>query len=333
LEARKPTDVELLYSCAEMLRDKGHAVISCAPRLEVLKDRYDRSGVVEVRCLGRVDESLLVALVVLDAESITLLHGDCESCPNTNGRKTYRQVQDDFVTLMRAWAHANPLNTTSDLPKGLECSRRKARSSDDVDGISRRQFFTQIRLGVQESIAEIATEKLPSEADVTEDGVVRGDSKSTGIPVVKVMRDGTLPHFIPNRRERLLDRLDHLGRPQVEFLDTRLWGHMRYDEDACDSCRMCATFCPTGAICKFDDPDGTMGIEHYPADCVQCRLCQDICPTGAITLESKVPVKELVEGVIERLEMKPPLRVPSAPDSIIVSIKRLFNDTNINDRP
>jgi ferredoxin len=221
------------------------------------------------------------------------------------------------------------------MPKSVRLGKREARMSDDVNGMSRRQFFTQLKTGAQQVMVEAAEQHLathdPGQPERSgPDGTGKEGAK---LPVARVMRDGTLPHFIPNRRERLLDRLDTLGQPQAEYLDTRLWGHIERDDALCNSCRMCATFCPTGAIYKFDDPDGRFGIEHYPADCVQCRLCEEICPTGAIRLNSRVPVKELVEGVIETHTMRPQVRKPSAPDSIMVSIKQLFGDNNINDRP
>jgi len=333
LEARNPTDVELMHTCVEVLRAGSCEVtIACEPKLEALKHSYDQSRVIEVRCLGRVDESALVCLVALGAQSITLLHGGCDDCPNGKGVSTYLLVQDTFDTLMRSWGHVNPLTITDELPHTFKLSRREARATGDIDGLSRRQLFTQLKQGAQRTVVDMAEKHLPS---VPALGQVQKsmEQETTNIPVIRVMRDGTLPHFIPSRRERLLDKLDHLGQPQVEYLETRLWGHISFNDKLCNSCRMCATFCPTEAIYKFDDPNGSFGIEHYPSDCVQCRLCEDICPTGAITLESRVPVKELVEGVIETHVMKPLTRIPSAPDSIMVSIKQLFNDTNINDRP
>ena len=69
-----------------------------------------------------------------------------------------------------------------------------------------------------------------------------------------VMKDGTLPHFIPDRRERLLDALAQLGEPAGGKLATRLWGAVVIDGTKCVSCRMCATFCPTGAIASSTTP-------------------------------------------------------------------------------
>ena len=119
------------------------------------------------------------------------------------------------------------------------------------------------------------------------------------------MDDGTLPHFIPDRRERLLDSLAALGEPEDVMVDTRLWGHVVIDTDACASCQMCAVFCPTGALAKFTDADGTFGVEHRPSDCVKCRSCEAICPERAIEISEEVFAVDLMGGVTDRYVMRP----------------------------
>ena len=94
-----------------------------------------------------------------------------------------------------------------------------------------------------------------------------------------VMKDGTLPHFIPDRRERLLDALAQLGSLRGGKLETRLWGAVVIDGTKCVSCRMCATFCPTGAIAKFDDADGTLGVPT-PGRLREVRQLGDVCPAA-----------------------------------------------------
>ncbi len=119
------------------------------------------------------------------------------------------------------------------------------------------------------------------------------------------MKDGTLPHFLPDRREALLDNLAQLGQPVLPSVATRLWGCVVIDGRACSSCRMCAAFCPTGAIRKFDNDDGTLGVYHYPGECVKCGSCRDVCPENAIELLDEVRPAYLLEGAVHRYAMTP----------------------------
>ena len=141
-----------------------------------------------------------------------------------------------------------------------------------------------------------------------------------------VMKDGTLPHFIPDRRERLLDALAQLGEPEGDKLETRLWGAVVIDGTKCVSCRMCATFCPTGAIAKFDDADGTLGVTHTPGDCVKCGSCRDVCPADAITLLDAVPASWLTGGNRHRYVMTPrPVSLTDNPHQILDTFRLDFN--------
>lgn len=119
---------------------------------------------------------------------------------------------------------------------------------------------------------------------------------------------GTLSHHTPSRRARLFKLVELLGQPQTASIDTRLWGEAAIDVDACKSCRMCAVFCPTGALRKFgedDGPESVFGVEHYPGDCVKCRSCEKICPAGAITISDEVFARELFAGATDAYYMKP----------------------------
>lgn len=127
---------------------------------------------------------------------------------------------------------------------------------------------------------------------------------------------GTLSHHTPDRRTRLFKLVELLGQPQADAVDTRLWGEVSINVDACKSCRMCAVFCPTGALKKVGVIDGRLGVEHRPALCVQCRLCESICPASAITVSSRVSLHKFEDGYFERIEMRPLDWIPNRADSI-----------------
>ncbi len=153
-----------------------------------------------------------------------------------------------------------------------------------------------------------------------------GHTRKVAAHSMHVMKDGTLPHFIPDRRERLLDALAQLGEPQEKSLACRLWGAVVIDGTKCVSCRMCATFCPTGAIAKFDEADGTIGVNHTPGDCVKCGSCRDICPADAITLLDEVRTDWLTSGNKHRYAMTPrPVSLTDNPHQILDTFRQTFN--------
>ena len=110
------------------------------------------------------------------------------------------------------------------------------------------------------------------------------------------------------------------------MIATRLWGHVIIDVDVCQSCQMCATFCPTGALRKFGTDDGSgeeFGVEHYPGDCVKCRLCETICPAHAIELSDEVFAVDMLAGCTDRYVMHPK-KIRKGGAHTIVEVQRSF---------
>ena len=141
---------------------------------------------------------------------------------------------------------------------------------------------------------------------------------------VKVSEDGTLPQFVPVRRNRVMNSLRRVGEPVRDEVTCRLWGQVSIDTDACTSCRMCATFCPTGAITRFQDEDGAIGVDHRPYRCVQCRLCEDICMTGALSVSDAVSLDDFEHGRVHHIPMDPPAWTPNKPDSIFTKMNQVI---------
>lgn len=202
------------------------------------------------------------------------------------------------------------------------------------------QVDQQIQTAGTDKAAEHDTatrdEDRPNLSDeASDDKAAATDQVDRPLKRLKVMADGTLPHFVPDRRERLLDALADLSEGPTDsqaMAHTRLWGHVVIDTDKCTSCRMCATFCPTGAIVKFDAPDGTFGVDHYTADCVKCLCCQTICRAQAIVVEDAVPANVLVNAVPERHVMRP-VRVPKGGvHSIMNSMRDLLGLPEVFER-
>ncbi len=318
LEAHRPNDAELLQSCLSAARAAdGEVIIACEQILAAAEGLYDPEKVVGVGCLGRAEESLLVALAGAGVSHVSLVQGKCASCEHAVGLETARLVRDTAAVLLETWHSDMGVDIVEKFPSVARLAKDKGYDP------SRRGFFSSVR---DEAKAAAAT---------TADFAVKdalGVEDAPAPKYVKVMDDGTLPHFIPDRRERLLDGLATLGEPEDVMIDTRLWGHVIIDAEKCSSCQMCATFCPTGAISKFKDADGTFGVEHAPADCVKCRCCTDICPEGALTLSEEVFAVDLMNGAKERYEMKPMKNPPGNPHQIWHSMRDLLGCDQVYER-
>lgn len=318
LEAHHPNDAELLQSClAAMRAADGHVVIACDQIARAAEGLYDPEKVVRVACLGRVEESLLVTLAAAGATRVSLVQGKCAECDHAVGFDTAKLVAKTATLLLDTWNNGMVVKVTEKLPSAV-----RAEGGLGYDA-GKREFFTAAKGEAKEAAG--ATIDYAAKETL-------GIEEAPEPKYQKVMADGTLPHFIPDRREQLLNGLAALGEPQDVMIDTRLWGHVIIDPEKCSSCRMCATFCPTGAIRKFDDEDGTMGIEHAPADCVKCRCCTDICPEGALTLSEEVFAVDLLSGATERYEMKPMKNPPNNPHQIWHTMRDLLGCDQIYER-
>lgn len=298
LEVVNPTDAELQKQCLKALQaTEGHLVIACAQTREEHRGGYDPQKVVSVTCLGRVEESLLTNMVLEGATQITLLKGACDTCPLQPGIQTAQAVCDTANILFAAWKRSLRVEIADTYPAVV--------SAPALDSAEPVQHTKEKR-------------SVPDETSTR--------------ARVKVMKDGTLPHHIPTRRERILDDLVRMGEPENALINTRLWGTLAIDPNLCTSCQMCATFCPTGAIAKYRAKDGTFGIEHVAGHCVKCRCCTNICNEGALKVLDEVSTTSLVSRSIKRFAMKPRKNPPSKPHAMYNSLKDLLGIEQVYER-
>lgn len=362
LEALNPSDAELKTACLSAVRD-GEAVIACSQMEAALGDRLAAGACASAVCAGRVDESLLAALAAEGVSRATVLCGRCDRCAQRHGLEVAELVAETARVLLGAWGSSMDIVVTDEVPEGVLAggvSAEVARAACD-DFFAEERACEPVRAA--ESSAELADAADSGEpsavscdaartaapgasapsasvslsspeaeaADVTAGPGMRfywnsGHTRKVAAHSLHVMRDGTLPHFVPDRRERLLDALAALGEPAASSVECRLAGAVVIDATRCDSCRMCATFCPTGAIRKFDDADGAIGVEHAPSDCVKCRSCQDVCRNDAITVIDTVPTRWLLGGETHRYTMTPrAVALTDNPHQILDTFRQTFN--------
>lgn len=338
LEAHHPNDAELENQCLNQLRRTGRVCIACARAIEHAPTSHGASDAsaraMRVECLGRVEESLLTTLAAHGAREVVLARHACETCEHHNGWRTVQAVCETERALLSAWNAHLDVSFTRELPAWAQ-----AAACEGADGLRENEGEASGEsdgadaAGTASAAPEGAEGSAPGAPAPANSPVAPEGSASAAAPAYqKVMADGTLPHFLPDRRERLLDALASLGEPNDVALETRLWGRVSINPETCTSCQMCATFCPTGAIAKFEDADGTFGVEHYPGDCVKCGSCESICFGKALRVHDSINAKDLMEGTVERFEMKPLAVKRSDAHTIWHMAEAFTNTTHIYER-
>lgn len=305
LEATNPNDATLLAQALKVLAaGDGRVAIAAAPLLERRMGAYDPAKVLAVPNLGRVEETLLVRLAALGARELTLVVDVRADEAQKAGEAMAGQVCDSANALLAAWGSTARISLSSDFPQACAPS--------DALGACAPQVYWHPH-----------DTQNPAHVFSQGPGAYRR---------MKVMRDGTLPHFMPDRREALAQALFDIGEPAAGEVRTRLWGHAVIDAELCRGCRLCATFCPTGALSKFADEQGRSGVEHTPADCVKCLCCQDVCRYGAIRVLDDVDVAAIAGGTSERFYMPDEAPMRSNSKSIINAVRKMTKTDRIYER-
>ena len=347
LTAADPTDEELFGAVeAALAENEGRVAIACerafamASGNRMKRDSCDATApsfvpgkiagatsdgrpLVGVVCLGRVDESLLVEATARGARSIQLISGPCESCPHRCGGALSDEIIVSAETLLAALGTPSPIDRirlqhASDTQEILRL-RPTASAQDDTNAVNAATVADASEDCLSESGYPVAPPTGESQQDSREPQFAH------------VQADGTLPHFVPERRLRLFNSLKALGTPAAPTVTTRLWGQITIDTELCRSCRMCTVFCPTGALTRFDAANDAFGVEHRSALCMQCRLCETICPEQAITVAEEVSADEFLSGKKFRFTMQPIGWNPGAEDSIASRMARFIKVDNLQE--
>lgn len=368
IEVCTPTDAEL--TCAlkrSIVATKGHPVIACEKAVRAADKRLadaaklqgwrgalglkakgapalDEAMLVEVPCLGRVDESLIAAMAAYRALDGTLVCAHCEGCEHEPGGCQVMDVVESAEALMGAFGSKFSVEFTDEMPSRLTTTAsalaaRAERAAEKATATatetapspnspspadespadpSRRAFLA----GAKDASANLAVEAMA-------DGLGLADDTPAPEPVSpryrKVNTQGTLSRFVPTRRTLLYNYLNRLGEPAADAVKNRVIGRVLIDTDACSSCRMCAVFCPTGALDRAEDGD-FWGLVHRPAACVQCKSCESLCPMGAITVDDTVPMDQFMGREAVLFSMERPTWQANKPDSMYNKIHSVLGE-------
>ncbi|MBC2888657.1 4Fe-4S binding protein [Gordonibacter massiliensis (ex Traore et al. 2017)] len=302
----QPLDEDLAEAVANaVVAAGGRAVFACARIAS--KHLGDPSKFAEVPCLARMEESVLLELAARDVRDIQLVDGTCSTCKFRANVPGIDATVASANQLLAAQGSDIRVERASAFPDDVLLEDKRS-----LLGASRRGFFSQAK-----GTALTAAEKTVEVAFIKKGGAAAQTLRER----LRMSDAGTLPQFNPVRRMHVLDAMDSLGPSVVPEIDTRLFGSVQIDAEACSSCGMCAVFCPTGALKKSDlvpeEGEGSF-LEFSASDCVQCNLCADACLKSCLEVSSVVSTDELFDFEPRLIHLPNP---PARP-GILSSLKR-----------
>ena len=282
LEAQVPTNAELLEPIKRHVTENRSVTFACSRYLETM--RAQSAQVVQVKCLGRLDESILVGAIADGAQSVSLLDGACADCPHAIGRTIAAQTAQTTNALLAVWGVARRVGFDAQQVKQAETESAPAATAD---GMSRRAFFEFLRRETVKATAVTVNSVLTGQA-------IPADSDAT-------LPRGELPTRVPAKHQLLLTGLRKIGKPVIAEWNSGIWAQFGFAEK-CNGCQMCAFFCPTGALTKIEQ-DGKLGVAFKLALCTDCRLCREICYLDSVTLSPKIDLTKVVNDTVDTFLM------------------------------
>lgn len=287
LSMLNPLTSEIARDCLRQraYQEGDEVVLGCGIAEQYLEGRGEKRSAVWVACVGRIDEAMLIQLTTSGISQVRILVGACGACLHHPARVLFDQVCVSAAHMIEALGLNMQVICECVSPDGEKSQSCDTAFSNDgpIHVFSQQQpiALTPYREQVDLDACKLWTEQDQMQAE---------EKAQEPSRFLKVMEDGTLPHFIPDRSEDLLTLLSQSEIPD-QLLETRIWSTVHVNEELCSGCGMCAVFCPTGALARTDRI-----LIHTPCDCVQCRLCMDICPEMAIRISPCVKSSQLMSG-------------------------------------
>jgi len=218
--------------------------------------------VIVVPCLGSVGGSFLLGAVLLGANPLTLVRGDCQRCRLGQGERLFANAMAAYLAL------------ATTVGMGSSAVKLEQRQKADAVVPARRSFFVRVA-GLREPVAcewpAPGTEaRMPRKAEV---GMTPGRAL-----LQELSRDASWS-----------------ASPVLRY-DARLpWASLRIDQRGCTACGICVSSCPTGAItCRIEN----RRLSHHfdAASCINCGSCVQACPQEVIGFNPGFDARDLVRG-------------------------------------
>ena len=226
-----------------------------------------------IECLARVSPSMVMASSAW-GQKLTLIRNDCNSC--SLGGFTVPQAVENVLEITRAYREnigAVVVEVVqygiSDTKAELESPKKEVPVQPAVS-VSRREAMNVFGMGLKRTTAELIPENpFPG---------VSAKLEVAPVPDEWTWRKKTL-------------------RPKPDDGTLQYWPAPTVNDD-CIFCPVCQNVCPTNAVTREREMDGTFKIMLETAACTGCNACVVSCPPAAMTLERQVKFELLEQTVM-----------------------------------
>lgn len=266
-ELQENSDGKILLDIKRVGAKWDSAVFICSRYKGSLKGRPDG---VEIRCVGRVSEELLIGTIGLGIKNVYLYVGDeCADCRQAQGVEVAKGVVRRAKAFFRNLGLSQTIDLTCHLPLPLAKSSALCTGEEEVDE-GRRALFRALKGLNGKKLLKVALEP-------------------------RTNKKFTWSHSLPQKRRILLEALSRLVVPaSARAMEDFPWPGLTLVGE-CTFCQACEHVCPTGALrVEVGDDGARLWFNH--SYCTACGVCLQICPEGALGFWQEGPLSSFITG-------------------------------------
>ena len=261
-----------------VLKDQGVRVDTQEPPASRIACSKVPGDGFKLECLGRVSPAMVMASQAWGQE-LSLVRAECATC--RLGGPSVPESLENVISIAREYRKnlsSEPLRVTVyEFKNGIESAPEEAEPAKTIPvapkpAVSRRDalgsLFTTAKRGVSYAIPETPLPGIDASVPVKP------------VPDEWIWRKKTL-------------------RPRPADQDAQYWPAPSVNQD-CIFCPVCQNVCPTSAITRNLESDGSFRITMQMDACTGCNACVVSCPPDAMKLEPETVFSRLSEVVLLR---------------------------------
>ncbi|SDC56580.1 MULTISPECIES: 4Fe-4S binding protein [unclassified Candidatus Frackibacter] len=260
-ELEKNSDAAVLNKAQENFNTDHSLLINCQAAIE-------EKNSVQIECLGRLSERMLLKLLFIGADLIWLKPGQCAKCQLKSGRALIEEIVHNCNLLLKRYFDESRVFISTKRPNFTPNAfgfRNSEFTEDELNssGIGRREFINKLKQESVNGIKSLLTFEQKKEKE-----------QKNSIAKAKI------------KRQELLSLIKRLEENAIEVNEddlSSLFWKLEFDGD-CDFCQVCTTLCPNGVLSTIDEESEKKIMANHKL-CTNCGLCKDVCYKQQINIK------------------------------------------------